>query len=458
MSAAGLRGVALLEGLPDARLEELAAAGEERTFSPGELLFHEGDPATHFMFLLEGELETTKDVGGDEVVLQRHVQGGYLGAIALLTDTPFRATTRAVTPARLYFIPADTFHRLVLGEPSVRKRVFSVFAPVMQNLQGVAAQREKLVALGGLAAGLAHELNNPAAAAGRAAGELGSVDRERREALSALLAAGVPPGGLLELLRLCDRPAETAVLDPLEASEREDELADALARHGLGERARLAAPLVDAGLTAAQLDELAAEVEASGFAPAVRLLAASLAVPRLLEELTEATGRISALVHAVKQYSYLDRAPRQDVDVNEGIRSTLTILGHKLKQGDVSVATELAPELPGIHAFGSELNQLWTNLIDNAIDAVAGAGTVRVASRLEPGRIVVEVEDDGPGIPEDVQARIFEPFFTTKPVGKGTGLGLDIAQRIVIEHRGELTVESRPGRTRFTVRLPLRQG
>jgi signal transduction histidine kinase len=262
---------------------------------------------------------------------------------------------------------------------------------------------------------------------------------------------------MLEVRQRLDHGA-TRGLDALEVSDREDVLAAALTRHGVEDATWLAAVLVPAGVDETVIEDLVEQVGAAALPAAVRWLGALAQAPVLIQTASEATARISKLIDAVKQYSFMDQAPRGDVDVNEGIESTLTILGHKLKQGTVVVERDLDPELPRIEAHGSELNQLWTNLLDNAIDAVEGNGTIRVTSRRDVDRVVVEIADDGPGIPDEALARIFEPFFTTKEVGKGTGLGLDIAQRIVIKHRGELAVDSRPGETRFTVRLPLRLG
>ncbi|MFN8188086.1 MAG: ATP-binding protein [Gaiellales bacterium] len=458
MSIDSLREVGLLADVGEERVADLEASGEERRFAVGEFLFHEGDPATCFMFLLDGELETTKSMGGDDVVLQRHVPGGYLGAIALLTDTPFRASTRAVKPSRVFCLEPDAFHRLVLEEPTVRRVIYRVFDPVMQGLQGAAAQREKLVALGGLAAGLAHELNNPASAARRAVTELGRALQAHDSALDEMVLAGLSREQMHAMLDVRQRLDHEAGrdLDPLEASDREDAIAARLASHGVEDAAWTAAMLVPAGVDDALVEDLVAQVGEAALPAAVRWLGALAQAPLLIETALEATSRISKLIDAVKQYTFMDQAPRGDVDVNEGLGSTLTILGHKLREGSITVEQDLDPGLPKIQAYGSELNQLWTNLLDNAIDAVGGSGTIRLTSTLDIDRVVVEIADDGPGIPEEALGRIFEPFFTTKPVGKGTGLGLDIAQRIVIKHRGELTVESRPGDTRFTVRLPQR--
>ena len=461
MSIESLRDIELLADVGEERFTELEAAGVERRFAPGETLFLEGDHATSFMFLLEGELESTKSVGGSEMVMQRHVAGGYLGAIALLADTPYGASTRAVTASRVFCLEPDAFHRLVIEEQSVRRVVFRVFARLMQGFQGAAAaaaQREKLVALGGLAAGLAHELNNPAAAARRAVTELGDVLRAHDSALDELVLAGLSREqmhGMLEVRQRLDR-ASARDLDLLEASDREEVLAAQLTAHGVEDAPWVAAMLIPAGVDESLIDKLVEQVGETTLPAAVRWLSAIAQAPILIETASEATSRISTLIEAVKQYSYMDQAPRGDVDVNKGLASTLTILGHKLKQGSITVEQDLDPSLPRIEGYGSELNQLWTNLIDNAIDALEGSGTISLSSRRDADRVVVEIADDGSGIPEEAMARVFEPFFTTKEVGKGTGLGLDIAQRIVNKHRGELTVESGPGDTRFTVRLPLR--
>jgi signal transduction histidine kinase len=460
VKAEELRRIELLRNLSDERLAGLAEHGRETRLAIGEFLFHEGDTAEHFSLLLEGELETTKHVGADELVMTRHEPGGYLGAIALLTETPYRASTRAVAPSRLYLLEPEDFHRLVLEEPSVRKSVFGVFAPVMQGLQGLVGDREKLVALGRLAAGLAHELNNPAAAAARATRELGETIRARDAALLELASSGVEPAALERLLTLAQEAADETLpapaLDPLEQSDREGRLAAALEARGIDDPHWLAASLVATDLDEAWVDRLSEAVGPRHAAHALAWASGSLSLPSLLATLEESTSRMSQLVGAVKQYSYMDQASRQEVDVHEGIENTLTILAHKLKRGEVEIVRAYDPDLPRIDAYGSDLNQVWTNLLDNAIDAVDGRGRIQIRTGRSDERVVVEIADDGPGIPEEVQQRIFEPFFTTKPLGIGTGLGLDIAQRAVRRHHGELRVESRPGDTRFQVVLPLK--
>ena len=394
MSIESLRDIELLRDVGEERFTELEAAGVERRFAPGETLFLEGDPATSFMFLLEGELESTKWAGASEMVVQRHVPGGYLGAIALLADMPYGASTRAVTASRVFCLEPDAFHRLVIEEPSVRRVVFRVFAPVMQGLQGAVAavaQREKLVALGGLAAGLAHELNNPAAAARRAVTELGEALRAHDSALDELVLAGLSREQMHAMLEVRQRldHASARELDLLEASDRDEALAARLTAHGVEDASWVAAMLVPAGVDEALIEELVGQVGEATLPAAVRWLSALAQVPILIETASEATSRISTLIEAVKQYSYMDQAPRGDVDVNKGLASTLTILGHKLKHGSITVEQDLDPDLPSIEGYGSELNQLWTNLLDNAIDALEGSGTIRLTSSRDVDRVVV---------------------------------------------------------------------
>ena len=440
ISAADLQIVELLRDLPGPQLELLLANGHEIELAPGEYLFREGDPARHFHLLLAGELETTHAVGGDQVFLIRHEPGGFLGATALLTNTPYRGSTRAIAHSRLLAVEPADFRRLVVEEPDLLQTLIRAIPVMMQNLKSIERDREQLIALGGLAAGLAHELNNPAAAAARAAHELGAVDGDLERAL-AELAPELRP--VLEL----STTSPSGELDPLEASDRAESLAASLAGIGVSDPHRIAAACVEAGLTGDDLD---------GLAPtAIAMLAARLEHRRLLHELAESTERISSLIASVKQYSYMDQAPRQEVDVHDGLENTLTILSHKLKQGSIMLDSDFDRSLPRIDACGSELNQVWTNLIDNAIHAAGERGRIGLRTYREMDSMVVEVVDSGAGIPEDVRGRIFDPFFTTKPPGEGTGIGLDIAHRIVVKHHGEIRVETGPDGTSFRVYLPL---
>ena len=456
-----LRRIDLVAGLPDDRMRWLAEQAEDRVYEAGETIFVEGEMPTHFHFLLDGVVETTSRTrGDDEASVVSHRQYTFIGGIALMNGLPHVATSRVLRRTRVISITEETFNDLIRDDAAVRRGVLRTFQPVFERWGQIQGQREKLAALGEMSAGLAHELNNPASAAGRAAHELASALAAVQAGIGRFADRGVPPATLAQLARTAATAREKAAgaeqLDALERSDRESEVGDVLATHGVEDAWDLAADLVDAGVDRACAEAITATVPPEAAADALTWVAAGARAEGLARELSEATGRIATLVGAVKEYSYMDQAPSQDVDVNRGIKTTLTVLLHKLKKGDVRIVKELEPDLPQIHAYGSELNQVWTNLIDNAIDAVAGDGTITIRTASHGGdSVVVEIADDGPGIPEDVQSRIFEPFFTTKDVGKGTGLGLDVAWRIVVQrHHGDLRVESRPGETRFTVRLP----
>jgi signal transduction histidine kinase len=450
-----LRKIAILADLPAERLEELARSGVERTYDVGEYVFRGDDGATAWWLLLEGELETTVDVVGDELPMLHHEPGGFLGAISLLTGEPLRGSTRAATPARMFLVEPEAFRRLLVAEPTVFQAVMSVFVPVITGYTALERDRASLLSLGTLAAGLAHELNNPAAAAQRGAAELGSAERDAQSALSKLAASGL---GSEELGRLCALTARalgaagsTAIEDSLERADREAEIARWLEERGIVDDAAPAA-FVDAGLDEAWLDELLAVAPGEG-ASLVDWVASRLAAARIARELEDSTARISALVQSVRQYSYLDQASQQEIDVHDGLESTLAILAHKISERGTEIVREYDRTLPKIEAHAVELNQVWTNLIDNAI-GVAGRVTIRTSRSGE--FVIVEVEDDGPGVPEVLRGRIFDPFFTTKEPGEGTGLGLDIACRIVVRHHGDIRVEDADAHgARFRVLLPL---
>jgi signal transduction histidine kinase len=329
----------------------------------------------------------------------------------------------------------------------------------VKNTQATVGQRERLLALGSLSAGLTHELNNPAAAAVRATASLRERVAKMRRKLAIIAEGPFTREALASLIevqeRTAERVAKAPALGPLEAADREDMLTDWLEDHGIEHGWQLAPTFVQAGLDVAWLDRVVALVDDGMLDGAVRWLNYTIETELLMNEIEDATTRISALVNAAKQYSQMDRAPHQVLDVHELLDSTLIMMSRKI--GDVQVVKDYDRTLPAIPVYGAELNQVWTNLIDNALQAMDGSGTLTISTSKVDDRLQVEIADTGAGIPPDVIDRIFEPFFTTKPVGEGTGLGLDISWRIVVKkHRGDLTVESRPGDTRFRVRLPLR--
>ena len=339
--------------------------------------------------------------------------------------------------------------------PSVAREIFRSAANRLRNFEGYSQQREKLVSLGTMAAGLAHELNNPAAAAGRAAAHLQQTT-DRVQSFLCDLSKALGPEHWQHLLNAADEAWERkpAELDHLARSDRAETIATWLDAHGISAAWDVAPTFVNAGLDVAWLEELAKRIPPASHADALGWLEARLNLKSLVREVEQSTGRIAVLVKAVKSYSYMDQSPMQEVDIHEGIESTLTMLGHKLK--NVQLVRAFDRSVPRIMAYGSELNQVWTNLIDNAIHAVNGTGKICVGTSLEDDQLVVEIVDNGPGIPPEAQGHMFEPFFTTKSVGTGTGLGLVISNRIVGDrHGGEIEFESRPGETRFKVRLPI---
>jgi signal transduction histidine kinase len=460
MTADQLRGIPALAALDDEELARLAEAGRERRLAPGEFLFRQGERAAHFHLVLAGRLETTREVAGEQVLMMSHEPGGYLGAMALLTDTPYRGSTSSAGETVVFELDGEELRRLAFAHPPLLRGFLPALESVSGAIKEVERDRDRLLAVGRLAAGLAHELNNPAAAASRGVATLRDLERQRQEAFADIAGRGGPADRLAAIASLgiaaTERTAPGQRLDPLAASDHEQELLEALERRGVPDPYPIAGALTEAGLGPEWIDRVTEAVGDGGLAPGLRFLASCAGTRVLLGELEEATTRIADLVDAVRSYSYLDQAPRQTVDIHQGLENTLSLLGHELREKRVEIVRDLDPGLPGVEASGSELNQVWTNLIDNAVDAVAPGGRITLRTRRQGERVCVEIGDDGPGIPDDLKGRIFDAFFTTKAVGQGTGLGLDIAQRIVVRHHGELRLESAPGDTRFQVLLPIR--
>jgi signal transduction histidine kinase len=456
-----LRRVALFDGLTDEELRRVVEGGSEKVVRAGEINGREGEPAEHLYVILSGELRITKRADGGEVVLNVYGPGQFFAEVPLLAGTPFLASGRALSECRMFLIPREDFQRMLTTPPRFAQRILETMAERVQMLQSVASERQRLNSLGTLAAGLAHELNNPASAARGAARDLrGSFERTKR--LAVKLGRHMPPGcfekvAALEseaLLRAEDPP----VLDPLARGEREDEVALWLEGRGVEGAWNLSPIFVAAGVSAEWLASVEEALPGKALPYVLEYLGATLETEALLGEAVASTGRVSWVVEAMKAYSNMDRAPLGEVDVNEGLEDTLAVLGYKLG-GGIEVRRDYDPKLPRITAYGGELNQVWTNLLDNAIDAAGGSegiGRIGLRTGCEGDGILVEISDDGPGVPEELRARVFEPFFTTKGVGEGSGLGLDVAYRIVVgRHGGDIRLVSRPGDTRFQVRLPL---
>ena len=458
-----LRRTFLFEKLTDEQLAWLCREGHVEQLPAGRV-YTEGEPSRCFYVLLDGEVALSRLVGGDDVETNRTNQiGVYSGAWqAYLGDRVpqvYNNSMRAVVPSRFFVLDAEKLAEMMREWFPMAVHMLEGLFFGIQNVQQTVAQRERLLALGSLSAGLTHELNNPAAAAVRATSSLRDRVAGMRHKLG-LIAMGPYDRETLTTLIRCqedavERVAKAAPMTPMEASDREDEIVDWLEAHDIAGGWDIAPTFVQAGLDVPWLDQVAATVNQQTLEGAVRWLNYTLESELLMNEIEDSTTRISTLVAAAKQYSQMDRAPFQTVDIHELLDSTLLMLGRKI--GDkITVVKEYDRSLPPVPAYAAELNQVWTNLIDNAVAAMEGEGTLTIRTGRDDGWAVISICDTGPGVPEEIRARIFEPFFTTKPVGEGTGLGLDISWRIVInKHHGDLSLESAPGDTRFIVRLPL---
>ena len=449
---AQLRATPLFAEVPVEHLDRLAAAAQPMHLRPGDILLEEGDLAEELFLVVNGELEITKRSGNADVPLTRVGPGSIQGEMAAFERGRRMASVRAVTDADVLRLPFESVRDMLSSGPEVATALLRTVTSRLRGMEEALRQREKLAALGTLAAGLAHELNNPAAAIRRAVDALDEATRERNQAAAGIATIDARLAALVNAA-----PSEAGKsLDALTRADRADEIAAALRDAGLPETDGpddAAGMLTAAGWTADDVRGALVGVDAEHVPPAVRWLASVATADELLAEVRMAAERISAIVGAAKGYAYLDQAPVQRLDVTKGIDDTLVILADKLHA--ISVTRDYAPNLPQIEGWGSELNQVWTNILDNAAQALGGEGEISITVRqTDMGGVHVTICDNGPGIPPDALPKIFEPFFSTKPPGVGTGLGLHLSHNIVVRHGGTMDVESEPGRTCFEVVLP----
>ena len=454
-----LRSLSLFESLTDEQLAELVEASEEVAVQSGVELFRQGDHADCWWVLLDGVIDLQRYSGREEtVVAKMDVPGRWAGGFRAWDEQGvYLATGRVAVPSRVLRVPAGELRLLMDRWFPFGGHFIQGLYRTARSIEATARQRESLITLGTLAAGLAHEINNPAAATSRAVDALDGACEMLLSSLSRIAAEQISPQqfAALDLLRRGIVPPPVA-LDALELSDLEDALASWMASRGVGRHWAIAPLLAAAGVNVAWCERAADVLTGPALEPGLELVASTVSATTLLAEIKESSRRISALVSAVKSYSQMDRASMQHIDVTEGLESTLVMLGHKLRDG-VTVVRGYSADVPAIDAYPGELNQVWTNLIDNAIEAMGGKGTLRLCTQAEQDDVLIEVIDTGAGMPPHVAERAFEPFYTTKDAGQGTGLGLDIARRIVTErHGGTITIDSRPGHTVLTVRLPVR--
>src|SRR6266571_3209977 len=441
--------------LPDDQIAWFLSNSQEVRLAVGDILAQQGDPADWMFVLLEGQFQWRGEFNGETIIFSA-APGGVTGMLPFSRMKQFTVTGRAVTEGRILKFTASLFPDLVQKMPELTTRLVGLMSDRIREATRIEQQRDRLASLGKLSAGLAHELNNPASAAKRATSQLRTILRRIKDASHELGRRELTSAQKSEIEKLEASFTQQDVVPPdaLTIADLEDQIDSLLRSHGQNDLWQLAAGLARRNIQPEVLESLFASLDADTARAALVRIAASVEVASLLHEIESSTSRISDLVRAIKEYTYMDQAPVQNVDIVKSLENTLTILNHKLKHG-VAVQRDYQRVPFLVNSFGSELNQVWTNLIDNAIDAMGGKGELRVRTYREDTCVVVEIGDNGPGISPEVKPHIFEPFFTTKGVGEGTGLGLDTVQRIVKKHRGNIQVNSKPGDTRFQVWLPL---
>jgi signal transduction histidine kinase len=458
IAAQDLRSIAIFSDLPEEQLAWFAQQGEDLRVEPGAILFRQGDPADRMFVFLEGEFEGRSERAGDGQFFRARA-GDVTGLLPFSRLQKFQGTGRAVTQVRVALFHKSLFPEMLQRMPVLAERLVALMLDRVRDSTKTSEQRDKLAALGKLSAGLAHELNNPAAAVKRAATALWDVRKELRAAYLRLDQRDLTREQRIYIAE-CEESAlalihnPPAPLTPVQRGDREQELEDWMEARSVPEPWKIAPTLAEAEFDPARLAAIAGKVGMGALHDVLLRINYSLVAARMVEEIRHGATRISDLVQAVKEYTYMDQGAEQDIDIHAGIDSTLVILAYKLRNKSIQVEREYASGLPKVCAFGAELNQVWTNLIANAIEAMPVGGRLRIRTCQDPRDIVVEIEDSGSGIPQDVLPHIFEPFFTTKGVGEGTGLGLDTVMRIIRKHRGEIRVQSQPGATTFRVGIP----
>jgi signal transduction histidine kinase len=454
-----LRAIDLFEELDDEQLAPWQQVAEIRRLPVDAVVAEAHEPSAGVFLLLEGVVQGLIFEAGRLEQVARQVAPTWMGAITTLTETGFAGEMRAETDVRLAAIGPEDFIRLALSQPSVHRRVMLAVRIVSTRMAAREMNRERLASLGTMAAGLAHELNNPASAARRAAADLAEALDVLASTIGLFVESGIEREQAQKLVMMqreaIERSASRDSLSTLDAADAEDELLDSLGQLGVPEPWRLTEPLAAAGIDSAWLDRLAA-VAGPATSDAIAWVAASLTARGLAAEIAESTDRMGKLVKAIKAYAFADRGDLVETDLHDGLETTLVVLGHKVKHTSIEIRREYDRSLPKLTLRGSELNQVWTNLLANAIEALGDSGTIKIATARDGICARVDIADSGPGIPDDIRDRVFDPFFTTKEVGEGTGLGLDTARRIVTERLGgSIAFDSAPGQTVFHVWLPL---
>jgi len=454
-----LKKSALLSGLPDQQLDLLVKNGECLFLEAGKILITENQFQDALYVILDGDFEILKRVGDTNVVLAIQSCGQILGEMSLIANVPPTATVRALCRSQVLKISREIFERNILGNPTVAQVLLRTVMLRLRNTEAMLGQHQKMDSLATLTAGLAHELNNPAAAARRSAGQLRQTINDWLNSRSGLDALNLEPRlNEAVLNRLRDDIAEhdhlEMVQDPLDRSDRESEVENWLSEHGMQVAWECAPIFVSFGWNPDSLETWCAEFNNHEIPIILHWLATGYIVHNLLDEINQSTERVSEIVAAVKSYTYLDQAPRKVVDIHDGLENTLAILQHKFKP-EITLLRDYDRSIPRVEVYASELNQVWTKLIDNALDAISNGGLLRLITRQQEGNVIVEIDDNGPGFPTSVLQHLFEPFVTTKEPGQGAGLGLHIAYNIIQKHHGQIEVDSQPGDTRVVVSLPM---